>query len=104
MYVAEAPRVRNLVPEAGVHCVAPDRGSAARSWASAWLQLWLQLALFAVIRSRGRPYSSAGDLAYGTVANRHERDHGGLAVWGQGCGSLLHPVESTSICESGQAD
>ena len=39
------------------------------------------LAAFTVIRSRTRPYLSAGHTAYGTVANRPERDHDGLAVW-----------------------
>jgi hypothetical protein len=48
----------------------------------AWLQLWLQLAAFTAIRSRARPYFSAGQSASGTVTNRHERDHDGLAVRG----------------------
>jgi hypothetical protein len=36
-----------------------------------------------VIRSRARPYLPAGHMAYGTVANRLERDHDGLAVRGR---------------------
>ena len=49
-----------------------------------WLQLWLQSRPPAVVRSRPRSFSSAGQAAYGTVVNRCERDHDGLAVWGSG--------------------
>ncbi|HEX2064092.1 MAG TPA: hypothetical protein VHE80_06690, partial [Acidimicrobiales bacterium] len=49
-----------------------------------WLQFWLQLAAFTVIRDRVRPYLPAAHPAYGTAANRHERDHDGLAVWEAG--------------------
>ena len=51
---------------------------------SARLQFWLQSAAFGVVRRRSRPFLSAGQAAYGTAANRHERDHDGLAVWGSG--------------------
>ena len=45
---------------------------------------WLQSRPSAVVRSRPRSFSSAGQAAYGTVVNRCERDHDGLAVWGSG--------------------
>src|SRR3954454_17462997 len=57
----------------------PDRTLGLR-----WLQFWLQLAAFTVIPIRTRPYFSAGRTAYGTIVNRPERDHDGLAVWGSG--------------------
>src|SRR3954469_11886472 len=50
----------------------------------AWLQFWLQLSAFAVVRKCLPSFKRAGRAAYGTVANRPERDHDGLAVWGSG--------------------
>jgi hypothetical protein len=47
-----------------------------------WLQSWLQLVAFLLVRRRARPYLFAGHAAYGTAANRLERDHDGLAVRG----------------------
>src|SRR4051794_12258271 len=49
-----------------------------------WLQLRLQLRPSAVVRPRSRSYIGARQAAYGTAANRQERDHDGLAVWGSG--------------------
>jgi hypothetical protein len=51
---------------------------------AAWLQLWLQLASFAPVHRRPPSRESARQPAYRTAANRHERDHDGLAVWGSG--------------------
>jgi hypothetical protein len=67
---------RRLLPAAG----AAWSYRYIRRSAAPLLQLWLQLALFRVIRRRARPYLSAGHPGYGTVVNRHERDHDGLAV------------------------
>jgi hypothetical protein len=50
-----------------------------------WLQFWLQLTLFAVARRRPPQSVVQGQLAYGTAADRPERDHDGLAV----CGSRV---------------
>src|SRR3712207_563458 len=47
----------------------------------AWWQLWLQCTLFAVIRARPSLTERAAQRACERVANRHERDHDGLAVW-----------------------
>jgi hypothetical protein len=47
-----------------------------------------------VVRQRPRSYERARQAAHETAANRHERDHDGLAVWGQGFESpQLHPSE-----------
>jgi hypothetical protein len=50
----------------------------------AWLQFWLQLTPSQAVRGSARPFMPAGEAAYGTAVNRHERDHDGLAVWGLG--------------------
>ena len=51
---------------------------------SGWLQLWLHLTAFVVVCRDSPSFISAVRKAYGTAANRHERDHDGLAVWGKG--------------------
>jgi hypothetical protein len=48
-----------------------------------WLQLWLQVTAFAVVPTCSLSYVPAGHELYGTVADRLERDHDGLAVWRQ---------------------
>src|SRR3712207_5706746 len=40
------------------------------------------------------PYFCAGHMTYGTLTNRYEHDHDGLAAWGAGFeSSQLHPDE-----------
>ena len=48
-----------------------------------WLQLRLQLAAFAAVRPCPPSSKAARQVAHGTAANRHERDHG---AWQ--CGAL----------------
>ncbi len=59
-----------------------------------WLHLWLQLTPFAVVPGCSPQFKRAAQHNYGTLANRHERHHDGLAVWGSGVRVPSAPPDS----------
>src|SRR4051812_5814257 len=76
-----AGRFLNLTSTRSLYGAQPLR--VAEGWRS-WLQFGSQLAVFALVRRTSRWYGAARQTAYGTTANRPERDHDRLAAWGAG--------------------
>jgi hypothetical protein len=87
MHSSSAPA---CVSTAALDTLIGSRGASLDARSSPWLQLWLQLASSAPVRRSPPTFKRPGQSAYGTTANRSERDHDGLAVWEhRRCTSLL---------------